>query len=109
MPPVRLDVRKLLVWSYNVPVASAWALVSFLPVIGFFQPGATTADLIGEALFLATGLVGLLAAATGLSLLVAPDRREGLPNPLKDRPGVIAVYTTVWLAAYAAFQFGALT
>lgn len=107
MPAARLDVRKLLVWSYNVPVVSAWALVSFLPVVGLFQKGASTAAVIGEVLFLATGLIGLGGGAAALSLLVAPENLIRLQSPLKGRPGVLAIYTTIWLAAYAAFQFKA--
>ena len=107
MPAATLDIRKLIVWSYNVPVASVWAIVSFLPVVGLFQKEASMTAVIGELLFLATGAIGVGSIAAGLSLMVAPEHRSALPNPVKGRPGVIAMYTTLWLAAYAAFQMAA--
>ena len=108
MPAETIDVRKRLVWTYNAPVVSVWALVSFLPVVGLFHKEASTVALIGEVLFLATGLIGVGCLAATLALLVPPEGRGRLPNPLKGRPGVLAIYTTVGLGANAAFQYGAL-
>ena len=104
MPAETIDVRKLLVWTYNASVVSVWALVSFLPVVGLIQREASTAAILGEALFLATGLVGLGSGAAAIFLMVPPESRGRIANPLKDRPGVLAIYTTLWLGAYAAFQ-----
>lgn len=106
MPAEPLDVRKLLVWTYNAPVVPVWALASFLPVVGLFQREASMAAVLGEALFLATGLIGLGSSAVAIFLMIPPESRGRLPNPLKDRPGVLAIYTTIWLAAYAGFQYG---
>jgi hypothetical protein len=107
MSSARLEIRKLIVWSYVAPVASVWGIVSFLPVVGLLQKDISATALVAELLFLATGLIGVGGVAAGLSLLVAPEHRSALPKPLRGRPGVIAVYTTVWLVAYAAFQIPA--
>ena len=100
-----LNARELLAWSYIVPVGSIWALVSFFPAIGLFEEDAAILSTLGQLLFLATGFYGLVGLTLGLRLLTSPERREALPNPLKGKPMLISAYITVWLAAYAAFQF----
>lgn len=101
----RLDIKSLIGWSYVVPVGSVWAIVSFLPVVGLFEKGASSVALLGEFFFLASGLVGIAGIVFALRMLVAPQRRSELPNPLKGKPISIAIYTTLWLASYAAFQY----
>ncbi|MFN0025252.1 MAG: hypothetical protein ACKVS5_15280 [Parvularculaceae bacterium] len=105
MPAGRFELRNVLAWSYVVPVGSVWAIVSFLPAVGLFEKGASIVALVGELLFLASGLIGLAGFALGFTLLLAPERRREFPSPIKGRPILIAIYTTIWLAAYAAFQF----
>lgn len=105
MTPSRADVKSLLVWSYNAFAVPVWALASFLPAVGLFEKNAALSTTLGQAFFLVTGLIGVASLWLGLAMLVAPDHRDALPNPLKNKPGVIAIYATFWLAAYAAFQF----
>ncbi|MBY0568815.1 MAG: hypothetical protein K2P70_15975 [Hyphomonadaceae bacterium] len=102
-----MEIGKLLAWSYVTPVGAVWASASFFPVIGLLEADAGISALMTELFFLATGFVGLASLAFGLRLLVAPERRLDLPNPLKGKPAIIAIYTTLWLAAYAAFQMTA--
>ncbi len=105
MPAGRMEIRNVLAWSYVVPVGSVWAIVSFLPAVGLFEKGASIVSVLGELLFLASGLVGIAGFAFGFSLLMAPGRRRDFPNPVKGKPIFLAIYTTMWLAAYVAFQF----
>lgn len=105
MSIARSDFRHLLVWMYLVPVASTWAVVSFLPAIGLLETGASLVTLLCQVFFLGTGLIGVAAVSAVRSLMLAPEQRARLSNPVRGKPGMIAIYTTLWLAAYAAFQF----
>ena len=99
------EIKKLLVWMYLVPVGSVWTAVSFLPAIGLLQTQAPPVTLLIEAFFLGTGFVGIAAVWASLCFMAPPANRGALSGALKGRPVFIAIYTTLWLAAYSGFQF----
>lgn len=101
----RSEFNKLLVWLYLVPVGSVWSAVSFLPAIGLLQTQAPLVTLLIEAFFLGTGFVGIAAVWASLCFMAPPANRGALSAALKGRPVFIAIYTTLWLAAYSGFQF----
>lgn len=97
------SIPELVVWTICAPVLAVWALVSFLPIVSVIGAWGDVVGVLVALAFLATGAVGLIAAAVGYRWLL----RDPSSTPLATsatrtmRIAALSAYAVVWMALYA--------
>jgi hypothetical protein len=99
----RATIVEVVVWCIATPILSFWALISLLPIVGVIRAWGDVGEVLIAAAFLATGAVGLAAAAVGYRLLLWQKLRNPMPSSATRtlRIAALSAYAVIWMAFYA--------
>ncbi len=100
---LRNTIIQLIIWSIAAPILAVWALISLLPIVSVIRAWGDFGEVLIALAFLATGALGLVAAAIGYRLLLW--ERTTVPSATTAfrtlRAAALALYALVWMALYA--------
>lgn len=97
-------VQNVLKWSAALPILMVWPFVSFMPVVGFLERGATTFDITINLLFFFTGFMGV-ATALLMARLFVPAQNRHMADAYRGKLGLkLAVYGAIWLTVYTLYE-----
>lgn len=94
---------QLIVWCCSVPILASWTLISLLPAVSVLRAWGDFLDVMIALAFVATGAVGLMAAAVAYRWLLAGKPATSGPS-VEDRTTrilLLTAYALVWMAVYA--------
>lgn len=100
---LRNTIIQLIIWCIAAPILAVWALLSLLPIVSVIRAWGSTGDVLIALAFLATGALGLAAAAIAYRLMLW--ERTTLPITTTEsrtrRVIALSAYALVWMSLYA--------
>lgn len=97
-------VTQIILWAAAAPIIGTWALVSFIPVSGLFDPESLV-DLFVEILFLATGFAGLFGVLVFAAFTKEASTDASVLRPSGNKRAItLSAWAIAWMTAYAFYS-----
>lgn len=99
----RSTILELVVWCIATPILTVWGLISLLPMVSVIRAWGETGEVLIALAFLATGAIGLVAAAVSYRLLLWNQMKATVASSETRtmRALGLSAYALVWMALYS--------
>jgi hypothetical protein len=96
----REDVRKIVLWTINMPALAFWPFVSAFPLFTLLNNSGSWTSMTVQWAFLITGFWAVFAAGIFIWFVKSDEARRAQSEKRKEWGLKLAHYATLWTAAY---------